>query len=102
MEKFRNIQEEATNSLVNRLAKKFESLIIDGLKLKGFDFSTKEELEHFIKQHCRCEDNIQQKERVYYVYDIPFFLHKYESEYIPDYRSIGTTITANYGSYRFL
>jgi hypothetical protein len=89
--------------LSSQLNKQLEDYIIEGLKIKGFEFENRLELENFIKSNCRCEDNIDYKERVYYVNDIPFFLHKYEviQEPITEYNN-GFRMSANYGSYAYL
>lgn len=90
--------------LSSELNKKLEDIMIEGLKLKGFEFKNKIELENFIKAHCRCEDNIDLKERIYFVKDIPFFLHKYEIEMDtqPFYEERKYSMTANYGRYAYL
>jgi len=94
---------EVIGRLSSQLNKQLEDYIIDGLKRKGFEFENRLELENFIKSNCRCEDNIDYKERVYYVNDIPFFLHKYEviQEPITEYNN-GFRMSANYGSYAYL
>jgi len=71
---------EATSKLYNDLSNQLENIIIEGLKRKGFEFNNRLELERFVKEHCRCEDDIILKERVYYVDNIPFFLHDYNTE----------------------
>ena len=94
---------EVIGRLFSQLNKQLEDYMIEGLKRKGFDFENRIELENFIKSNCRCEDNIDFKERIYYVNDIPFFLHKYEviQEPITEYNN-GVRISANYGSYAYL
>lgn len=95
---------EAMNSLYNDLNNQLETAIIEGLKRKGFEFDDKLELELFIKNRCRCEDNIDLKERVYYIDDIPFFLHKYEikMDLNPITEDRKTIISANYGTFAYL
>ena len=90
--------------LSSELNKKLEDIMIEGLKLKGFEFKNKIELENFIQAHCRCEDNVDLKERTYFVNDIPFFLHKYEMEMdtLPFYEEGKYSMTANYGRYAYL
>jgi len=93
---------DAVNKLCKDLNNQLDSCFIEGLKRKGFEFETKPELEQFIIEHCRCEDNVDFKERVYYVDYIPFFLHRYEVgvETITEDRKI--TMSANYGSFAYL
>lgn len=75
--------------LRNDLNRQLEESVIEGLKRKGFKFKHPLELETFVKERCRCEDNVDLKERVYYVDDVPFFLHNYKSEIITDPRLTG-------------
>jgi len=94
---------DAMNKLCKDLNGKLDSYLVEGLKRKGFKFSTQFELEKFIKNRCRCEDNMHLKERIYYVDDTPFFLHRYEIEMEPlitEDRKI--TMSANYGSFAYL
>lgn len=99
-----NILHEAMNRLANGLCQKLDSYFIEGLRRKGFEFDNRIELEQFIKERCRCEDHTDLKERIYYVDDIPFFLHKYEIHLPP----VGINdddscmLTANYGHYAYL
>lgn len=95
-----NVIGEISNDLNNKL----ENSIIEGLKRKGFEFKHKFELEKFIKEHCRCEDNVELKERIYFVHNIPFFLHNYESEINLNLltKDDCKTISAIYGSFTYL
>jgi hypothetical protein len=99
-----DIIHDVIGRLSNDLNKQLEDYVIEGLKRKGFEFKHKIELEAFIKERCRCEDNIDLKERVYYVDNIPFFLHNYESEplQMPSITDREYKITANLGTYAFL
>jgi len=96
------------NELVNRISNdfnnKFEELIKEALKIKGFDFKTKIELAQFIKDCCRCDDFVDVKERVYYFENTPFLLHKYSNETIkmPINNNGDFTLNADYGSFSFL
>ena len=75
-----DIIHDVIGKLSNDLNKKLEDYIIKGLNRKGFEFKHKLELEAFIKERCRCDNNIELKEKVYYVDNIPFFLHNYKNE----------------------
>ncbi len=98
-----NIQELAIQQLTNGLSNKFDDLIIEGLKRKGFEFKNIREAESFIRENCRCEDYTHEQIRVYFVNDIPFILHEYKIE-MPDidFTNNGPKITASYGSYAYL
>lgn len=89
-----------TSAISSELNKKLEDLIIEGLNRKGFKFDNRIKLENFIKENCRCEDHINKKERIYYVNDIPFFLHKYENKM--DMKDISGNISINYGYHIYL
>lgn len=95
---------EVIGRISSQLNKKLEDYIVEGLKIKGFEFKNRTELENFIKLNCRCEDRTDIKQRTYFVNDIPFFLHCYEIEM--DLNPITTDrevkMSANYGSYAYL
>jgi len=84
--------------------RKLEDYVIEGLKRKGFEFKHKLELEQFVTERCRCENNIDLKEKVYYVDNIPFFLHNYKSEllHMPLITDREFKLTANLGTYAYL
>jgi len=90
--------------LSNDLNKKTEDYVIEGLKRKGFEFNHKLELEEFVKERCRCDDNIDLKEKIYYVDNIPFFLHNYKIEPLkmPSITDKEYKITSNLGTYAYL
>jgi len=90
--------------LVCELNGKLERLIVEGLKMKGFEFSNNAELELFVKKNCRCEDNVDTKQRTYFVNNDPFFLHCYEIEYPSIAPSLDRkhSVSINYGSYSYL
>jgi len=95
-----NIQEQITNEITQNLSNKFDEIILEGLKLKGFEFENRYEIEAFIKLNCRCEDNIQHQQKIFYVKNIPFLLHNYEVVYEPITEPF--KISANCGYYKFL
>ena len=95
-------------SVISRLSynmnSKLETFVIEGLKRKGFEFRNELELENFLKQRCRCEDNVNLKQRTYFVDDKPFFLHDYniEMDLTPIIEDGKTTLKASYGSFAYL
>lgn len=92
------------DKITSELNKKLEDYVIEGLKRKGFVLENRFEFENFIKQNCRCEENTDLKERIYFANDIPFFLHKYETDMGTNLITEGRTVkmSANYGSYSYL
>jgi len=103
MKDFQSLAQKVTQDVICELQTQLEYYIIEGLKIKGFEFENKIQLEYFIKERCRRTDNIEFKEHIYYVDDIPFFLHKYEVIYEPiiEYNN-RVKMYANYGSYSYL
>lgn len=98
-----NARDVALEELRNNLTNKLEQVVIEGLKLKGFVFENKNELVNFVKEHVRIEDNVEYQEKVYYVKDIPFLLHRYQIVIEPPTeinRSI--VMSANIGHYCYL
>lgn len=88
---------------IQQLNDKLENIVIEGLKMKGFEFGNRHELESFIKENVKCEDHVDKKERIYYVKDIPFLLHKYEIEISwPISLDREIKMFANYGQYSCL
>jgi hypothetical protein len=87
----------------SELNKNLEDLVIEGLKRKGFEFEDKIELEEFLKLHCKCEDTMDLKQRIYFVNGNPFFVHFYETEMLnPIPSNLRYEIPVNYGSYAFI
>ena len=98
------LKEEFLHRISSDLRSQLDEVIINGLKLKGFAFPNNLELEIFIIRHCRCEDNIEQKQKVYYVDDIPFLLHNYASkiERQSANQSRSYIFSASLGSYSYI
>lgn len=91
------------NDVISRLFNQLEYLLVQGLKNKGFEFENVAQLEFFIRTRCRKEDHIELKKHIYYVDEIPFFVHYYEVVFEPITEdNNGIKITANYGRYAFL
>ena len=72
--------DEIISRLSDGLNSKIETFVVEGLKRKGFEFNNKFELFNFLKQRCKCDDNVNLKQRIYFVDDKPFFLHDYNIE----------------------
>ena len=90
------------NSTISRLSddlnSKIETFVIEGLKRKGFEFNNKFELFNFLKQRCKCYDNVNLKQRTYFIDDKPFFLHDYniKMDLTPIIEDGKTTLKASY------
>lgn len=96
--------ESVIAGISSQLNKQLEYYMIEGLKRKGFEFENRMELENFIKSNCRCEDRADIKQRIYFVNDIPFFLHCYEIDmYLNQFQTDREfKMSANYGHYAYL
>jgi hypothetical protein len=97
----RFLENRILEDAVNLLIKKLDNLMIEGLKLKGFEFNNKTELIQFISSRVTCHDKQDIQEKTYLVDNIPFFLHKYNINFC-DTINDNNTFTANYGEYKFL
>lgn len=97
---------QAAESLAQSINKQIDDALLEGLKRKGFDFTDKQrqDVEEFIKKYCKCEDNINHKEKVYYVYDKPFMVYDYFTEMDIQWKYLDreTKVIANAGSFRFV
>ena len=103
MEHFESIESRLTDQMATILVEKFESIFLEGLKLKGYSFDNKFEVEEFVAMNCRCEDIIHLKQRTYFVNDIPFLLHLYEIKSDVNFqKSEINLMSASYGQYSFL
>ena len=103
MTEYINYMEVIAAKIRTEIIDKFQHLFIEGLRLKGFEFENRISIEQFIEKHVRCEEHQLTKERIYFVNNIPFFLHKYEQDdfttFTEDRR---TNFTVSYGYYKFL
>ena len=99
-----NLQQYYTEELALTLKSQLEDVFIEGLKRKGYDFEHRFDLEEFVKRHVRCDDNLQAKERIYYIDNKEFLIHRYNSEqdYTPEFNDKGITISASLGEYAYL
>ena len=97
-----NLQQQLVSNAIKSLENKIEELYVEGLRLKGYEFFDRYELETFIKTYCRCEDYQDRKEKIYFVKDIPFLLHKYEIDVVLVNVHQSNSVTVNYGKYTYL
>lgn len=99
-----SLEEYIANKLSQGLVNELENIVINGLKLKGFEFDNVNELESFIKDRCRVEDYIHLEEKIYYVDNIPFLLHKYELNPVFNITNTDkeTKVSASLGYYDYI
>ena len=95
--------QDIMQNLAEDFNKQFEDAVTVGLKLKGFEFNTRNEILEFIKQRCSSADDINLKQITYYIDNKPFFLYNYKTEIgtrtIEDTRA---TMYSSYGSFAYL
>jgi len=100
-----NVDTFLRKEFIKKTIKSFDNLIIEGLKRKGYEFKNHLELTKFIKERCKCTDNILTNEKVYYVDDTPFFLHKYKNDFEinnPIENDNSVTMSIDFGEYAFI
>lgn len=93
--------EKYTEQILKSLSQKFDDLILQGLKLKGYNFDDMADATKFIKENCSCADDLLNQQKTYYVKEIPFLLYDYKMNIEVDY-SDNATFTGYYGKYAFL
>lgn len=98
-----NTEESIIKNVTQGLFNKFDDIFLEALSKKGFRFDSVQETQDFIKENVTCIDNLQDKQKVFYVNGIPFLLHEYKSMLSEVVIVNGCpTIKAEYGSYAYL
>ena len=97
-----NFVDTAFDKMLSELNNQIDSVIIEGLKRKGFEFLTQNELEEFIKSNCSIEDDPVSMKKRYTVKGEVFLTHQYKAEI--EFPSVGNnmTVKANLGTYSFI
>lgn len=100
-----NYTEFLHQEVIKELNHKIDAIFIKALERKGYVFSDSYYLGLCIKKYGKCVDNVDLKERVYYIHDTPFLLHKYADFNVNidsnvDSKSI--TMSCKCGSFQFL
>ncbi|MCG8813301.1 hypothetical protein G1K66_08505 [Tenacibaculum finnmarkense] len=100
------INSNMINELRDRISvsenKGLEYYFLEGLKRKSIVVAH-HNLEIFVKEKCRCEDNLDLKHRTYFVNNTPFLLHKYITKVGPIITDNGKiSIKANFGDFIYL
>ena len=92
--------QEINNKIVNELQSKLEYIIVEGLKLKGYEFEDEKSLFDFVSENCYInEPNLSVS--IYLVKGIPF-LEYYCGFNIKKLDDDSSTFKAEGGKYRFL
>lgn len=98
-----DIPQQALKNLADDLNNKFDDIITEGLKLKGFEFEKRAEIISFIKERCKVYEMQMTKIRVFHVDDIPFLEHHYKEGIEPIIQNKdGFSVYASLGKYKFL
>jgi len=99
MEYIQHLQEK----MIADLNRQVDNIFIKALERKGFHFARRDYLIEFIKQRCTCVDNIELKEKVYFVDEIPFLFHDYKTDFsINHNENHSVTMNATIGSFAFI
>jgi hypothetical protein len=99
----KDLIQNTVSEMSSKLYVLLEDKMIEGLRLKGFEFKNRQDLIDFTKSRITCIDHIGLKVKVYSVDRVPFFQHNYQIElnnknwFNGDYK-----IEANYGSFKYL
>lgn len=104
MDKIIKMQDSLLDKITNGLTKKIDDYFVEGLRRKGFTFNNPLELEDFIISRCTCEDNVQTKEKIYFIDNTPFLLQNYNTNIDLDVKHEDRKITmsATCGSFAYL
>ena len=87
--------ENVVQATVNGLNAEFEKKVVEGLKLKGFEFSSKRELHDFIKTRCACLEYVMHKTKEYTVDGETFLTVGTEMHIAQAFTADGVTFTAH-------
>ena len=101
-DQYLNVQDEIIKKISSDLHRQMENYFIEGLKRKGFYFENTYDLLPFAIKNCTCFDDMDLKERTYFVNNIPFLLHRYGSDFSQIEALGGVKVIFNYGSIGFL
>jgi len=96
-----DLEKSILDNIKSKLTKKLDDLIIQGLKLKGFEFKNQIELQDFVKEKCKTIEAKDSSYTIYLVNDIPFLFH-YKPETFPQITFEGTEIKSDLGEFSFL
>lgn len=85
MQEFENNFQEFQNSMIqkfsNKISEKIDEIILEGLKLKGFEFEHKIELIDFIKTNCNCIIlEGEEESKYFFVNNDPFLILQFNND----------------------
>ena len=95
-----NIMQQITNNVISELSMQLDNAIIEGLRKKGYQFESEVERNSFAKEHIEINDYVDKQERVYFAKGIPFFIHYYGNNSMPEIWT--NKITMSYGEFAYL
>lgn len=95
-----SISNYLASKLTNDLTSKINYIFTEGLKLKGYEFQSKNELEEFVKKYCRCDFFPSKQHKIFYVKEEPFLLYIMKEE--PIINLDRNTIHGSLGMYKYL
>jgi len=86
------------NEICGKLSSDFDSIILEGLKRKGFTFNNRETTEDFIKGRCKKVEHTNSNEHFFLVDGTPFL----KVDYAPDFKMEGNVASASLGKFTYL
>lgn len=96
-----DLQKSILDNIKSKVTKKLDDLIIQGLKLKGFEFNNHIELQDFIKSNCKTIEAKDCSYSIYLVNDVPFLFHNKPKNF-PLIFIKGDEIKSELGEFSFL
>ena len=99
-----NVLDEMMKQMTTIFVNKLDAIVEHGLRLKGFEFDSRNELEAFIKSNCVREHNLRTMQDVYYVKGLPFLAHTYTGSemLMPNGTEREITASATIGEFQYL
>ena len=93
---------QAKSKVLSMINSKLDDYLLKGLNKKGYEFENLDDLKTFIQEHCSMTDDVQIKQRIFYVKKVPFFLHNYEPIIKIEEKKKWFTASASIGTYAYL
>jgi hypothetical protein len=93
-----SIENELTNHIQKEIVKKLDYLVIEGLRIKGYEFDNEEDLIEFIKENCNSHQS--QNVILYSVKGEFFMKHVYNMDF--NLNPENDCFSVEFGHYEFL
>lgn len=102
-DKISDLRYELIGSMVEKSANRIDEILIEALKVKGFEFEDKSSLENFLKTKCKSISNVEEKTITLYVDETPFLMYDFNPIIEPvDMENNSITFRSTFAGYKFL